>query len=220
MTKSRLFQQKPNMNYKTIIFDFDGVLCQDLFYANLKESYPEVFNFIETKVFCKGSNIPDRWMKAQMNTDDVNHFISNNINIDFKTLSNLFIQSVKDMSLEKRLLNLARRLMEKNKNVAIVTNNVDVFNTISVRNHKLDEIFPVIVNSFDYGFMKHELNGKLFDIAFDKLGVHNYREALLIDDSSKARAVFESKGGTTFPYETYEIFEPWMKNNLLTELID
>lgn len=205
------------MDYKTIIFDFDGVLSHDHFYANIKESYPKVSKFIETKVFGKGNNIIDKWMKSQMTADDVNQFISNNTDIDFETLSSLFKQSVKNMRVEKRLIELARCLIGKNKKVAIVTNNMDVFNTIIIKNHKLDEIFPVIVNSFDYRSLKHELNGKLFDIAFNKLGVNNNNEALLIDDSSKARATFESKGGVTFPYDTYDNFEPWMKNNLLVE---
>jgi FMN phosphatase YigB (HAD superfamily) len=203
------------MAYKTIIFDFDGVLCRDYFYTNLKASYPEVSDFINTKIFVKGGDVSDKWMRGEFAADDVNKIISDNTGINFDELSNLFIESVYAMKIDNRLLDLAKTVVLEGKKVALVTNNMDVFNEITIKNYNLDKIFPVIVNSCDYGIMKHDENGRLFDIAMEKLGVLNYDGALLIDDSSKARTAFESKGGATFPYENYEQFEPWMKENLL-----
>nr|MBD3299769.1 hypothetical protein [Candidatus Moranbacteria bacterium] len=43
----------------------------------------------------------------------------------------------------------------------------------------------------------------------------DFQDALLIDDSSKMRTAFENRGGITFPYKTFEDFEPWMNENLL-----
>lgn len=203
------------MTYKTIIFDFDGVLCRDHFYTNLKTAYPAVYDFINTKVFAKGSDVPDKWMRGELTADDVNKFISDSTGIDIKELSNLFIESVHAMKIDNRLLNLAKTILSRGGKVALVTNNMDVINKITIKNHNLGKIFPVIVNSCDYGILKHDDNGRLFDIAMEKLGISNYGEALLIDDSFNARATFESKGGATFPYESYEQFEPWMKENLL-----
>jgi len=203
------------MKFKTIFFDFDGVLCHDYFYSNLKESYPEVSSFIEKSVFGKGSEIPDKWMRAKLTMDDVNKMISQNTGIDFDLLSNLFIESVKMMRVDKNLLNLANHLKSKNIKVALVTNNMDVFNMVTIKHNNLDQVFLVIVNSYDYGLMKHDENGKLFDIALEKIGESDYSNVLLIDDSAKMRAAFENKGGSTFPYDTFENFEPWMKEYLL-----
>jgi FMN phosphatase YigB (HAD superfamily) len=203
------------MTFKKIIFDFDGVLCHDYFYSNLKISHPAVSKFIEESVFSKNSDMPDKWMRAKLTTDDVNKFISENTGIDFDELSNLFIESVKAMRVDDRLLDLAKKLLLKGKKVALVTNNMDVFNTITIKHHNLDQVFPVIVNSFDYGLMKHDNNGKLFDIAFEKLNESDYSDVLLIDDSSRIRAVFESRGGSTFPYNRFESFEPWMNLALI-----
>jgi len=203
------------MAYKTIIFDFDGVLCHDHFYTNLKVSHPDVYDFINTKIFFKGSDVPDKWMRGELSANDVNKIISDNTGIDFDELSNLFIESVHAMKIDNRLLDLAKTVLSRGGKVALVTNNMEVINTITIKDHGLDKIFPVIVNSCDYGVMKHDDKGSLFDIAMEKLGVSNYEGALLIDDSSKARIAFESKGGATFPYENYEQFEPWMKENLL-----
>lgn len=190
------------------------MLCRDYFYANLKAPYPAVSDFINTKVFAKGSDVPDKWMRGELTAEDVNRFISDSTDIDFNELSNLFIESVRAMKVDSRLLNLAKTVISKGGKVALVTNNMDVFNKITIKNHNLDKIFPVIVNSCDYGILKHDENGRLYDIAMVKLGVPNYHKALLIDDSHKARAIFESKGGATFPYESYEQFEPWLKEGL------
>jgi len=206
------------MIYKTIIFDFDGVLCSDRFYTNLKTAYPLAHNFVNTKIFGKGSKIPDRWMRGELSSDDINKLISDNTGIDFDELSNLLTESVKIMKIDNRLINLAKIVHSKGGKIAIVTNNMDIFNTITIKNHGLDKIFPAIINSFDYGIMKHDEDGRLFDIAMERLNFPNYRDALLIDDSEKARTVFENKGGSTFPYNNYEQFEPWMKENLLFTL--
>ena len=130
-----------------------------------------------------------------MTSNDVNRFICANTKIDFEELSSLFTESVKNMSIDKRLVTLAKKLTLNRVKVAIVTDNMDVFSSITIKNHNLDKVFPVIVNSCEYGVLKSEANGKLFDITLDKLGVNNYKNALLIDDSSKSRSMFESKGG-------------------------
>lgn len=204
------------MPYNNVILDYDGVLCHDYFYTNLKASYPAVSDFINTNVFAKGSDIPDKWMRGELTTDDVNKFVSDNTGMDFVELSNLFIESVRAMKIDNRLVALVKAVLSRGGKVALVTNNMDVFNTITIQNHNLDKIFPVIVNSYDYGIMKHDDGGRLFDIAMKKLGVSNYSETLLIDDSHNARTAFENKGGAAFPYESYEQFEPWMKENLLS----
>jgi len=203
------------MFYQTIIFDFDGVLCHDYFYSNLKQIHPKVSKFIEVNVFGKNSEIPNKWMRAELTMDAVNQYISKNTGIDFNELTKLFIESVQLMRVDRRLLDIAQKLIENNKSVALVTNNMDIFNIVTIKNHNLNNIFPVIINSFDYGIMKHESDGKLFDLAFEKLGVNPYKKALLIDDSSKVRKTFENRGGKTFPYENYDQFELWMKENLL-----
>lgn len=119
------------------------------------------------------------------------------------------------MRIDKNLLDLAKQLKSKNRKVALVTNNMDVFNTVTIKHNRLDQIFPIIINSYDHGLMKHDENGKLFDIALDKVDESDYSKVLLIDDSIRMRTAFENKGGSIFPYDTFESFEPWMKEHLL-----
>jgi hypothetical protein len=46
---------------------------------------------------------------------------------------------------------------------------MDVFNETTIPYNRLDEVFPIIVNSCDYGTMKHEQEGLLFDKAMERL---------------------------------------------------
>jgi FMN phosphatase YigB (HAD superfamily) len=200
------------MDYKTIIFDFDGVLCHDHFYTNLATLYPSVFEFIESTIFENGSEILNKWMRGQITKFDINSFISSNTGIDIDVLNRLFIESVNVMRIDQQMLDLAKSFSQQGKNIALVTNNVDVFTDITVKRLGLDKVFPVIINSHNYRLLKNDENGKLYDITITKLGVRDYQTALLIDDSSKAREVFSAKGGGVYAYKTYNDLILWLKN--------
>jgi hypothetical protein len=62
--------------------------------------------------------------------------------------------------------------------------------------------------------MKHEQDGLLFDKVLEKIWLDEYADVLLIDDSAKAREIFEKKWGQTFPYTTFEEFYLWWKEHL------
>ena len=53
----------------------------------------------------------------------------------------------------------------------------------------------------------------LYDIAMQSLNQTDYTKALMIDDSSRARAAFEAKGGQTYPYTSFEDFQTWATTN-------
>jgi FMN phosphatase YigB (HAD superfamily) len=206
------------MKYDVVLFDFDGVLCKDRFYVNPQYSrllleHPPTWEFIQNQIF-QVSDIPDRWMRNQLTMDNINRFISNQTGIQFDLLSHILLESVAQMQLEQRLIKLAQQLRDKQVSIGIVTNNMDVFNKVTVP--RLSDVFPVIVNSADYGLLKHEQGGKLFDVALKLLGVRlDYSQVLLIDDSISARSVFQTKGGETYEFTSYEVFEPWALSNLL-----
>jgi len=92
------------------------------------------------------------------------------------------------------------------KRIAIVTDNMDIFTTLTVPNHKLNEVFDVIVNSADYGLLKADQNGKYFDIALDRMWITDYKSVLLVDDSLNIRPLFQAKGGLVHTYDNFEDF--------------
>jgi len=207
------------MSYETVLFDFHGVLCCDYLFSSLQKTYPELYDFVQTEIFGNGGEIGDKWMRGGMNVAEINQHISKNTSIDVDLLSELLVQGIGDMTIDRRLTDLAQGLVLSGRKVALVTDNMDIFNTVTVSKHGLDKVFPVIVNSCDYGMMKHEHEGRLFDIALEKLGVGGYDRTLLIDDSIKVRPIFEKKGGEVFTFETYEKFEPWIREKMSEKFI-
>lgn len=202
------------IKYQTILFDFDGVLCKDYFYNNLLELYPDVYSFIQTKIFWGESDLPHKWMRNELGKNDINTYISNQTGIDYIILTSLFEESVRRMRINENLLMIAKELKNQWKNIALVTNNMDVFNEITIEHNHLNDIFPLIINSCDYGMMKHEQDWKLFDITMEKIWCNDYGTSLLIDDSKMARSAFEQKWGNTFAYSDFDEFYDWAKKNL------
>lgn len=189
---------------KTVLFDFDGVLCRDQFYEKtLIPDYQEVYDWIQKNIFYKGSELPRKWMVGELSSSDINKLIAKNTDTDYKKLCDLYEESVRQMELDQELLKLAESFRKSGVKVAIVTGNMDVFSEITVSNHQLDKNFDLIVNSADYKLNKDDDNGKLFDIVLEKLE-SNIKDCLLIDDSKRTIELFRKKGGKGHVYKNFE----------------
>jgi FMN phosphatase YigB (HAD superfamily) len=182
---------------KAVCFDYFGVFTHDQFYANLKTEFPQVWEYIQSVIFEGEDKLADHWMRAEYTYQDINRLIARETGINFDNLTKLFIESVRQMRIDKAMLQIVEKYKTQNIPIAIVTNNMDAFSEITVPQYRLDQYFPVIVNSFNYKLMKSDENGKLFDIALEKLGLNSYEDVLLIDDSARPCALFELKGGET-----------------------
>ena len=123
------------------------------------------------------------------------------------------------MKINPVLIQFALELKRKQVKIALVTGNMDVFNEITVPEKKLAEVFPVIINSFDYRMMKQDENGKLFDIALKKLELDSYQGTWLIDDSPDICTLFTGKGGRAYRYSGQEEFEGWVKQIFFPSLM-
>lgn len=191
------------MEYNTILFDFDGVLSRERFYDNgFSSEFPEVYNWIQENIFTD-KDLLKNWMRGETSSKEINRGIARKTGMDFNVLHPLFEKSVYDIKLDRKLVDKAKELKEKDKKTAIVTDNMDVFSEITIKNHKLDEIFDAIVNSSDKKMLKKDKNGKLFDIALDLLN-SKIQESVLIDDSEGNVELFISKGGDGIVYKDYE----------------
>ena len=203
------------MKYKYLIFDFDGVLCSDFLYNNLSLTHPEVFEFINSDIFRRGSVILDSWMRGECSYLDVNRYICDHTSICLEMLNNLFEEGVKTMRLNRDLLKLLPSFQDAGYKLGLVTNNMDIFSKITVPYNKLSNLFPTIVNSADHQMLKQDANGRLFLIALEQMGAKDTKQALLVDDSRSAISAFSSLGGATYHYSGYEAFLSWCKINLL-----
>lgn len=197
--------------YSAVFFDFDGVLCTDRFYANLEPDFPLALQFINETIFCGENSYADRWMRGEFSYHEINRLISKTTGVPFYRLTETFIASVRQMRVNPTLIQLAISLKQRSIKIAIVTNNMDIFNEITIPEKGLADIFPVIVNSFDYKRMKHDDNGKLFDIALERRGLDSYKETCLVDDSPLICSLFKAKGGDSYQYSGLEEFQAWVK---------
>jgi FMN phosphatase YigB (HAD superfamily) len=195
---------------RAVLFDFDGVLCTDRFYSTLSGVYPETLLFVRDNIFGGLDKYADRWMRGQLSYQQINKLISEATRIPLDGLAEMFVSGVRAMTLNSRLLEVAMSLKQSGVQTAIVTNNMDIFSQVTVPEKHLAAVFPVIVNSSDHGLMKHDQDGKLFDIALGKLGLNSYDGVWLIDDSDTACSVFERKGGRAHRYAGLEGFEQWL----------
>jgi len=157
------------MKYRTVLFDFDGVLCKGRFYGeSLLCKYPEVYGWIQENIF-RDKDLVGKWMRGTVNSDDINKIVSENTGMNFDVLEELYEESIRKMKPEEGVLSLAELLKNSGAKIGIVTDNMDVFSQITVRNHNLANIFDMIINSADYGILKRDDDGRLFDIALDGL---------------------------------------------------
>jgi len=196
---------------KAIIFDFDGVLCKDTFYNSLKESHPQIHQYVEEYIFRGDHNLVQLWMRNKITSDKINGMISKNNDIEFESIKKIFERDILNMKIDHDLLNFAKKQSILGRKIAIATNNMDIFSSITMPYHKLNETFNVIVNSADYGLLKADQDGKIFDIVMKKIGINDFKSVLLIDDSLKVKLLFEAKGGNVFTYDNFKDFIEWAK---------
>jgi FMN phosphatase YigB (HAD superfamily) len=200
-------------NLNAVFFDFDGVLCTDRFYTTLEPDYPQVINWINQHVF-GGEKYADRWMRGEYTYRQINKIIADATGIPYPLLNERMLASIHLMKVNPVVLQFAEDLKKKSIKTAIVTGNMDVFDEITVPEKKLDKIFPVIVNSWDFKLMKQDENGILFDIALQRLGLYSYKGVTLVDDSLAYCDMFKEKGGDYYHYTDQEAFEKWAKELL------
>jgi FMN phosphatase YigB (HAD superfamily) len=200
-------------NLSAVFFDFDGVLCTDRFFAALKPEYLHVQGWISQHIF-GGEKYGDRWMRGELNYRQVNRVIADATGISNDLLDKILIAGVAQMKVNTALIQLAENLKQKDIKVALVTNNMDVFSEITVPAKKLDKTFPVIINSYQYGLMKQDKNGRLFDIALNWLGLNSFDDVLLVDDTPAYCEIFRNKGGQVYRYSNQADFLQWVKDSV------
>jgi FMN phosphatase YigB (HAD superfamily) len=153
-------------------------------------------------------------MRGEFTWRQINDIIAEATGIHPGILNELFITSVRRMKVNITLIQFAEKLKNKGIKIALVTNNMDVFNEITVPEKRLDKVFPVIINSYDHKLMKQDENGMLFDISLRRLGLESYQGVLLIDDSVTYCEIFKEKSGLAYQYSNQKDFESWVKSYL------
>lgn len=196
---------------KAVIFDFDGVLCHDRFYEEmLLPQYQELHGWMQDNIF-GDTGLFQQWMRNEVTTDDINEIIVKGTGHGKDFLNSILSKSLQEIRLDEKMFNLAKDLKGLySKKIAIVTDNMDIFSNVIAKKHKLNEVFDAVINSADYGCLKIEQNGKLFDKALEILN-EKIENCLFIDDTIGKVEAFKEKGGQGYLYKDFEEFNNFLK---------
>lgn len=199
------------MDYQVVLFDFDGVLSRGRFYSGtLLPDYKNVYDWLQSNIF-GDKELVKRWMRNQVNSQIINELIAKKTGIDYELLNKLFRQSIIQLELDQEIISLAKSMKLAGNKIGLVTDNMDIFTEITVPHHQLDSIFDVIINSADYGILKKEENGRLFDIALNVLG-NKIENSLMIDDCESTIDLFKQKGGHGFHYQNISDLKNYLQS--------
>lgn len=191
---------KDRGDFNLIIFDFDGVLCKNkFFYCNESKKKPGLLKKIDDLVFGEKHIIIDKWMRGDYKYGDVINIIEKELGISKKDIKLYLFKSIELFKISKNFINLLEKLKRHKYKLILVSNNVDIFDLISI-NCNLKKYFEYIIKSTDIGYLKHEKNGILYDFALSKVNNIDFKNCLLIDDSKKACNAFKNKNGSAIQY--------------------
>lgn len=167
---------------KAIAFDYGGVIELregDLFkeivqYLNVtRENWDRVyFSLNHLNMVKKGGEVLA--LTAEK-------FHASDVQISY--IKNLTIEhNKKDKKINKELLDIIKELKKKNYKIALLSNN-----SVELRQKLIDQniidLFDTIIISSEVGHQKPQ--PEIFEILFDKLGVHS-NEVIFIDDTSQS----------------------------------
>jgi FMN phosphatase YigB (HAD superfamily) len=198
MTVNKL-EKRISENCRAVMFDFDGVLCYDHFYeATLADEYPDACIWIEKNIFTD-RELLGKWMRGKLSSHDINVRIAAATKLDVAYLDRKLDESAGEMRLNKKMFLIAQKIKANGAKIGIISDNMDVFSRVIAPRNDMAGLFDIIVNSADYGLLKQDFDGALFDIAADKIGVP-IAKTIFIDDSKGNTDLFARKGGESVLY--------------------
>lgn len=210
-TKKILMENHPAcfdpMKIKCIVFDFGFTLCPDLYFKVTPSGYPQWRDIIQEHVF-EEPEIVEPWMSGALTIVDIAGVIARYIDIDIPSIVETMEKGCERLSFNPAVWDFAVAQKCAGRKTALVTANMDVFTRVVVPSHGLQDVFDVILNTFDYKELRKEY---LWPIAFQRLGENiHYGSSLLIEDGLLATAKFRELGGYAYQYSTDELFLEWL----------
>jgi FMN phosphatase YigB (HAD superfamily) len=187
-------------NKNVLFVDFNGVLSYKPFWFYLSEESHEhhrYWNLIQDYLFKNNIEIVKKWMVGDYTSEEIHNLLESNLDIAYDKLYPIFVETCKNIDISEPILDQVRMLKNKYYTV-LITDNMDCFDRYTKPNNpKMLEAFDQIDTSYNLKALKASNNGKYF---VDTVKTINsfIEQSILIDDSSKNCALFESLGGRTY----------------------
>ena len=187
-----------------IVFDFGRTLSSD-FYFNVNP--PGIPNWSETiqQALFADPPLVNRWMRNEISLEEIAARFAPQFDMPVEEAVEWSIKGCQQVTMNLAVWQFAESMKRDGKQIALVTGNMDVFNRYIRPNHNLDALFPVIINSCDYGELDKAI---LWPHAFAQFDVDiGYANSLLIEDSLENVELFRSLGGQAYQYSNDTEFQ-------------
>lgn len=197
---------------KLLLVDFDGVMSKSKFYDSYPQEYKKEFGILLKQLFMSPeSGLLDSWMRGSIGYKDLHAKIADNPTVA-SVYDETLLNSITAMQLNREMLDTVRRVRDSGVKVALFTNNMDVFDDITVKHFNLVNHFDAIYSSSQHGKLKFE-DDTLFVKAASNAGA-TPSEVALVDDSMSSIEAMKQLGGVSFHYKDYTEnhpqFESWI----------
>ena len=190
-------QNKP----KVAFFDWFATLSSSVFWEQLKDPNHPHHNLadkLEFSMFTNLGHLINPWMRGEYTTEEVLTEVSIDSGIPYDIVMEEFIASCKTMTLvSEEIPILISQLRELGVRTIIATDNMDSFTRWTIPAMGLDTMFDDILNSYDLGALKGDIDNNSRLLFFHDYLVDNGigpQDTVIFDDSDHKLVVL-SKGG-------------------------
>ncbi len=180
------------MTLRCILWDFGNTLADEDWMLRPPDAFP---NWPEAWVEVARGASEEAWYVNEVTCDDIAQEVSALLGMPLSAVHKHIRHCCSNVLFFDASLRAAQ---ESDLKQAIVTVNPDVFTNYVVSHYRLDEVFPVIVTSWEEGTVdKAALCAK----AVRRLGgLWKHEEALLIDNNEDAVRDWEEAGGQGYVF--------------------
>lgn len=184
---SRLLQSN---NIKTLLIDFDGTICFDRFWRSADGN---IQSQIKSYLFDTDDKLVNDWLRGYYTSEQVNKRIADTFDYRYEDLWDIFVKDCQTMFIRPKTLELIQRARSKYK-IILLTDNMDCFDRFTIPSLQLDKCFDQIINSYNYGVTKADINGGLFAC----LNMKTLEGGVFIDNSDENCQSFKKLGGQSY----------------------
>lgn len=193
-----------------LLVDFDGVLSNGKFYESISRKNNGLTRHIQSYLFSpERDELVKEWMRGKYSYEQIHQIASKDIQVQEDELNQLLARSVKEFTLNMPLLDHIARLRKNEWSVYLYTDNMDIFDRVSVPYFDLEERFDAIYSSSDYGHLKFE-DASLLSILKNEQAI-TQETIYLVDDKVHQEAI--KAGVYSFHYTDWSLqsdFEKWL----------
>ncbi|MEQ8543093.1 MAG: hypothetical protein RIB53_03715 [Roseitalea porphyridii] len=144
-------------------------------------------------LFVENQNYAKDWMRGQRNYSEIINLVSNGTGISEYEIRDSLIKDCRQMRIDHRIIGNIKAIRGMGR-VVLITGNMDCFKLFTVNVLGLHDIFDDVMSSFDFGLLKTDRAGLLFEIAEARLGIP-ISDSCLIDDDVTTGMLFTQLGG-------------------------